>query len=118
MTISNLDSLLKAEIGSYGMSEWTGTIGGETVTLYSKPMTPADNSRVLRKFPNFNNSMEFAGMVEYILIKACDDKGERVFKEQHRPILARFTQDKIGEIFNALFGAQLDESDQDKVGNS
>lgn len=118
----NIESLLKKEIASYGLNEWTGEIGGEEVTLYSKPLSPADNARVLKKYPNFNTSMEFAGMVEYIIIKAVDADGNRVFTEKHRPFLSRFNQTKIGEIFNTLFGDQLDEDvgggHEDKVGNS
>ncbi len=119
----DISALLKNEVSSYKSNQWTGLLGGQEVTLYAKPMSPADNARVLKKYPNFNNSMEFSGMVEYIIIKATDADGNRVFSEKERPLLMRFDQTKIGEIFNALFGDQLDDDDEkrgqeDKVGNS
>jgi len=117
----NIESLLKKELASYGLNEWVGEVGGEEVTLYAKPLSPADNARVTRKFPNFNNTMEFAGMVEYIVIKAVDSEGNKVFSEKTKPLLMRLNQTKVGEIFNALFADQLDENEsdhEDKVGNS
>jgi len=122
MSIPDIESLLKAELASYGTSQWTGEIGGQEITLYAKPLSPADNSRVLRKFPNFNTTMEFGGMVEYIILKATDADGKRVFNESHRVLLSRMSSDKVAEIFNGLFGDQLeddsDEGGDDKVGNS
>lgn len=120
----DIHALLKDEVGSYSTNEWTGMIGNSEVTLRAKPLSPADNARVLRKYPDFNTSMNFAGMVEYIVIKAIDADGKPVFREQHKPLLMRVSQDKIGEIFNALFGDQIDaegdteEGHEDRVKNS
>jgi len=115
----DIRALLKEEIASYEANEWTGEIAGQQITLYAKPMSPADNARVLRKYPNFNNTFEFGGMVEYLILKATDADGKRVFSEQDRPLLMRLNQTKIGEMFNALFDDQVVEDEQEKkVGNS
>lgn len=120
--MSDIMSLIKDEIRGYSRTEWSGEISGTPVTLYAKPLCAADNAKVLRRFPDFNTSMNYAGMVEYILIKAEDGAGKLAFAaDRDRPVLSRWSQDRISEIFQSLFAGQLDEGvdDQDDmVGNS
>ena len=78
------------------------------------------NAKVLRKFPYFNTNMNYGGMVEYILIKAEGVDGKPAFvADRDRPLLNRWSQDRVSEVFQALFGDQLDDvdDDEDRVGN-
>lgn len=118
-------ALLKKEIADTNrvVNEWTGDFGGETVTLCSKPLTPADNHTVLSKYPDFNNSMDLEGMAMYIALKAETTGGEKAFSvARDLPLLKRLGQNKVGEIFQALFAGQIDEIDangddhEDRVG--
>lgn len=120
----DIHALLKKELADQSRSEWTGFLGGSKVTLYAKPLSPGDNHAVLAKYPNFNQSMDMEGMAYYIVLKAEDDDGKRVFAEgRDMPLLRRLGQVKIGEIFRGLFGDQVEEMDpdgnghEDRVGN-
>lgn len=118
----DIERILKAEVASYQSSEWTGVLGGEEITLYARPLSPADVKTIRRKFPEFTTQPEPAAMVEAILLKAKDEHGNTVFKPKHGAILNRCKTDVIGNIFEALFGDQFtaeDESEfQERVGNS
>lgn len=107
----DFSALLRAEVRDQGqkLSEWKGELGGQSVTLYSKPLTPADNHQVLGKYPNFNNSFDMGGMVLYIVLKAQDEDGNLVFSAKDTPVLMRMGQDKIQEIFGGLFGTFIEE---------
>lgn len=106
--------LCKKEIADAATTSWSGDLGGQEVTLYAKPLTPADNEIVLQKYPSFNTRFDMGGMCLYIARKAEDSEGNRVFDPVAKslPLLKRMGQDKIGEIFEGLFKDQLDESDE------
>lgn len=120
----DFSALIREEVASGKRSQWNGTLGGQTVTLYAKPLTPADNAKVLRKYPNFNVSMDLGGMAMYIALKAEDEDGNLAFSlGRDLPVLMRFGQNKIGELFQGLFADQVDDIDgegerhEDRVGN-
>lgn len=108
----DFSALIRSEVQQQGQtrSQWTGQLGGETVTLYSKPLTPADNHQVLGKYPNFNTSFDMGGMVHYIALKAEDADGNKVFSlTKDGPVLMHVGQDKIQDIFTGLFQKFMDE---------
>jgi hypothetical protein len=118
--MADIMSLIKDEIRGYSRTEWTGEINGTPITLYSKPLCAADNAKVLRRFPDFNTSMNYGGMAEYILVKAETADGKLAFAaDRDRPYLNRWSQDRISDVFQALFRGQLDDIDDDeeRVGN-
>ena len=108
----SLSALIAAEVASYEDTEWTGQIGGETVTLTSSPLTGADMTFVTRRHPNFLSSPTFEGMVELLVRKARTEKGDHAFSVKDKPVLMRFNTDKIAEMFGALFEGQFDDDDE------
>ena len=101
----DITAALKAEIGSYTRNEWSGQIGGQEVTLYSKPITPGDISYVTRHQADFVSAPAPAGMAELIIHKAEDEHGNKVFSRgKHLVFLTRMKTNMIGEIFAGLFG--------------
>lgn len=108
--MTDIHKLIKNEIGSYERLVWSGEIGGENVTLYSKPLTPSDIAYVRKWHPDFTTQPSPSGMVELIIRKAELDDGTKPFSRgRDKPILERFTNRLIGEIFGALFADQFDE---------
>lgn len=105
----NIDDLIKAEIAATTESEWTGTLGGETLVLRARPICPADITIVERRFPGFTQKGGVGGMLAMIVLKATDSEGVKVFKRAHEQSLAQVSQTKIAEIFTALFGDQVEE---------
>lgn len=104
----DIEKLLKDEISDQVSASWSGKIGGQSVTLYSTPVTPADIESVSRRYPDFTTNANVAGLVHLILIKACDDEGNRVFNVgRDGPLLRRFGVGKIQEIAGDLFGSHL-----------
>mgnify|MGYP000199147942 CR=1 FL=1 len=103
-----LSELVRSEVGSYVDSEWTGTLGTTNVTLYAKPLTPADFARLGPKHAGFVTNPTLEGMVELIIAKARDAHGALAFDKGDKPVMMRFNSNKIGEIFAALFGAQME----------
>lgn len=114
----DFSALIREEAKSSKRTEWSGVLGGENVTLYAKQLTPADNEIVLRKYPDFNTSMNMAGMAMYIAVKAEDESGKKVFSvNRDLPVLKTLGQDKIGEIFSGLFRDQVEAIDSDADGH-
>ena len=110
----DIGELLKAESGSYDNGEWTGLIGGEEVTLYARPLSPADETRITKKFPNFMQNPGTAGMAYAIALKAVDEEGNRVFSPgKHLTLLNRLKMELIADIFGGLFGDQVEEYNDD-----
>ena len=105
---------LRAEVSSYGETEWNGQLGGVDVKLMSKPITSADMTRIGRAHPDFTRSPNMEGMVDLLIIKATDDNGDKAFDKGDKPMLMRIGTNRIGEIFHALFADQLVEDDDEK----
>ena len=115
----DINALLKQEIQSYDRKSWTGLIGGEEVTIYADPLSPADEKQITRKFPNFMQSPGTAGMAYAIALKARKDDGERMFSMgKDLPILNKFKMGLIAEIFAGLFGEEVEPDFDGTVKNS
>lgn len=98
-------ALLKAELDAKPTFEWTGKLGGETVTFYAKPITPADMAVVNREYPGFEQSPSLPGFVTLLVHKAITADGKRVFmKGRDTPMLLALPAMKINEIVKGLFG--------------
>jgi hypothetical protein len=104
---------IRNEVSSYADSEWTGTLGKNTVTIYSKPLTPADLARLGPKHAGFMSSPTLEGMVDLIILKARDGHSNPAFDKGDKPVMMRFNTNKIGEIFGALFGEQIEMLNED-----
>jgi hypothetical protein len=113
--MQDFEKLLAEEVAGYGLSSWTGEIGGQTVTLYSKPLSPADTDAISKKHKDFVSSPNFGGMVDAIIRKAVDEDGNKLFNAKHRPLLLKMQVDKIGDIFSKLFGNQYEDDDEDGI---
>lgn len=112
------EKLIESEAGSYGLAEWTGTLGGQEVTLYSKPVTSADITRIQKKgYPDFPNVITPSAMVEMICLKATDAAGQKPLRNVK--IIKRMQEllrpAKISEIASALFedALEIDETDEE-----
>ncbi len=122
----NIDELLQAEVAQANadLREWSGELGGQDVTIYSKPLCPRDFDYLKKKgHPDFTISPSVSGMVEMIAYKAQDENGAKMFKpNKHVPLLLRVSTKKIGEVFSGLFGDDMesedDEAFEERVGNS
>lgn len=91
-------------------SKWVGAIGGEEVTFYAKPLCAADFEYLAKRgVRDFMVNPTLTGMVEMIIHKAELENGTRVFKpNRDAPIMKKWDQSKIGDIFGELFGEQLE----------
>jgi hypothetical protein len=121
----NIDSLVQGEANSYELRQWTGQLGPadgkEEVTLYSRPLSPADVAAVRRKFPDFMTQPEPAAMVDIICRKAVDEDENKVFiLSKHGVHMRNWKASLIAEIFSALFADDFDEDHdfEKQVGNS
>lgn len=106
---------LKAEIGSYENTEWSGKLGGIDANLFAKPITSADISRISRKFPDFAQNPSPEGMVEMMILKCLDENDDKAFDVRDKNLLMNVGTNKLGEIFGALFGGQMDEYTEDDL---
>lgn len=114
----------EAQTARSARTEWTGTMGSETVTLYAKPLCGADFDKLAGKgYRDFMANPTLGGMVLLIAMKAETEAGQKCFNVNRdvKP-MKLWNQDKIAEIFGALFGDQLeaetDEEFEARVGNS
>ena len=112
--MADFDALLAAEVSGYEEKSWTGQLGGGTVTLTAKPLTPADLQFVERKFKGFTSAPTPEGMVELIIRKARSDDKQAFIHGKHAALLNRVHMNKIGEIFGALFGDQVTSEEDDE----
>ena len=71
--------------------------------LFVSQVTVADLQAILKKHPNVLNGTDLGGMVEVIIRKVEDDKGERVFTLEHKPKLMRMPVGEISDLFNQVF---------------
>jgi hypothetical protein len=121
MSDIDLKELLKAEIAGYKTREWEGQIGGKTVKLYARPLSPADVEKVRRKYPEFTTQPEPAAMVNVVCDKAYKTPefttGSKAFSINiHGHLFKQAKVTLIAGIFQALFGEDFDdETDFDEL---
>jgi hypothetical protein len=113
----------EAQTTSNNRNEWSGEIGGTEVTIYAKPLCPADFDYVgKRGYRDFAVSPSMGGMVELIARKAETESGTKCFKPNSDvAVMKRWGNEKIGSIFAALFGDDLEPETEEqyeaRVGN-
>lgn len=114
----------EAQTAAADRSEWNGKLGTTDVTIYAKPLCGADFDYVGKKgYRDFLTNPSMGGMVHLIIRKAETDGGQKCFTPNRDfPVLMKWGQDKVGEIFGELFGDQMDPETEDqfeaRVGNS
>lgn len=121
----DFSALIQQEVQSQNedRGEWSGSLGGQDVTIYAKPLCTADHDYVAKRgHRDFLVNPSLAGMVEMLARKAEDESGKKIFKPaKDVPVLKRLGQDKISDIFGSLFGDQMepesDEEFEERVGN-
>lgn len=106
-----INDLLKEEISTQPLNEWTGKIGSKEITLYAKPLSPYDVSQIERHDKTFTSNPTFDGFVRAIMLKAIDEDGKRVFNKESLALLSRLGVSLIGDISASLFGNQFDSED-------
>jgi hypothetical protein len=89
------------ERGSVDVEEW-----GEVdipLRLFFAPVSARDIEAIQRKHPNFLNSPTLGAMVEMIIRKCEDEKGQSAFTLEDKPILMGETINVIAKVFGAVF---------------
>ncbi len=101
-------SQIQAAVGTHrrtvelvGMGE-----GGESLLLYSTPVSMGDIDRAKRKNSDMSSG-EF--MAEIIIAKCETDSGDKAFTLADKPGLLRLPVDTLLSIFNQVFSAKAVE---------
>lgn len=76
---------------------------GEPLRVFYGPMLAGEVNKLQRKHPNFLTSMEMAGAVELVIMKAEDGQGEKVFTLEDKPTLMREEVQVISRVAAAFF---------------
>ena len=90
------------ERGMVEVPEWGEE--GQPLRLYFGPVTARDIERVQRKHPNFLSNITMGAMVETLILKCEDDKGDPAFTLEDKPILMGEPVGVISTVFAAVFG--------------
>jgi hypothetical protein len=77
--------------------------------LYFSPITARDMEKIQRKHPNFLTSVSLGAMVEVLILKCEDEKGDPAFTLEDKPILMGETIGVISKVFGAVFGGKTEE---------
>jgi len=123
--MTNFAELIRKEVAQSAQDRgtWTGELGGTTVTIYAKPLCPADHEYARKKgYPDFMSNMPMGAMVHLLARKAESEAGSPIFRPNADvPILNKMGQDKIAEIFGELFAGQMEGEDdaahEERLGN-
>ncbi len=107
----NINDLLKQEIASIELNEWTGMLGEKQVTLFAKPLSPADIKHVERYDKTFTSQPSLEGFIRAMILKTVDSDGNKVFGAESLPLLRNMEVGKIGDMAGALFKGQFDDED-------
>lgn len=78
---------------------------GEPVRLYFTEVTARDIEKIQRKHPNFLANTTMAAMVDTLIVKCEDEKGEPAFTLEDKPILMGEPVGVIAKVFGAVFSA-------------
>lgn len=78
---------------------------GNPVRLYFDKFTVRDMAKLQRKHKDFMSSPSLDAMVDAIIDKAEDERGNKAFTLEHRPMLMGADVNTIVTIFGAIFGA-------------
>lgn len=78
---------------------------GEPLRLFFTSVTARDIEKVQRKHPKFLSDVTMAGMVDMIIEKCEDDKGEKAFTLEDKPILMGEPVGLVTRVFSAVFSS-------------
>lgn len=78
--------------------------GDDPLRLYFGPVTARDIEKVQRKHPNFLSNVTMSAMVETLILKCEDEKGEVAFTLEDKPTLMGEPVGIISKVFAAVFG--------------
>lgn len=93
--------------GSVEVEEW-GEDGAPLVLFFSS-VSARDIEKVQRKYKDFLTATSLGAMVEMIIEKCEDEKGERAFSLEDKPILMGENVNVIAKVFGAVFNANTSE---------
>lgn len=93
--------------GSVDVEEWGE--GGKPLRLFFTQVNARDIEKVQRKYKDFLSSPSLAAMVEMIIEKCEDEKGDRTFTLEDKPVLMSETVSIIAKVFGAVFGSEAPE---------
>jgi hypothetical protein len=79
--------------------------GDNPLRLYFGPVTARDIEKVQRKYKDFLSSATMGAMVEMIIHKCEDEKGEAAFTLEDKPILMGEPVGTIAHVFGAVFNS-------------
>ena len=86
---------------------------GKPAVLYALPLSVMDMAWVQKRHKDFLNSMQVEGMVDLIIRKSEDKKGEKAFTLEDKPILMRkVSLNTIAGIFGDLWGDLGDDAEK------
>ena len=86
---------------------------GKPAVLYALPLSVKDMSWVQRKHKAFLEQMQVEGMVDLIILKCEDKKGDKCFSNEDKPILMRKAGlTTIAGIFGDLWGDLGDDAEK------
>ena len=81
------------------------------LTIYATPVTLAEKSRLYKK--SRENDMEL--LVDVLIMKATDEKGEKLFNIDHRlTLLNKADSNVIARVANAILSDDAPKADQIK----
>ena len=89
------------------VSEWGE--GDIPLRLYFGPMTARDMEKIQRKHPAFLTNVTMGAMVDVLILKCEDEKGDLAFTLEDKPVLMGEPINVISKVFGAVFGGITDE---------
>lgn len=117
----DMNKALAAELekNNTQLSEWTGEIGDQEVTLYAKPLSSAAIQRVMKTHKDFLSNPSPSAMVLTIIQNAIMADGTKAFMPKHFEFLDKMPMKRIMSMFNDLFAdsfaqAQVSEDDEEE----
>ena len=93
--------------GFVDVEEWGEE--GKPLRLFFTQVNARDIEKVQRKYKDFLSNPSLAAMVEMIIEKCEDEKGDRTFTLEDKPILMSETVSIIAKVFGAVFGSEAPE---------
>ena len=77
---------------------------GVPLQIYVYPITAGDLNKIQKKHKNFLNETTMDGMIDLIILKACDADGNRLFTLEDKVHLMNENVEVISPIAAKMFG--------------
>lgn len=107
---------LKEEVAGIQETRWEGVFGSREVVLLAKPLNPLDLKHVTNRHREFMSNPNMEGMIDLLIHKARTTLQEGpAFDASDKAMLMRMPTTKISEIFQALFGDQLEANADEEI---